>query len=177
MKKRKIFRTYAAVIFYTAVLILLACFLQPLSVRAAGDGSAENGETQAEDMNRSDADHESMDDMISWLSGQMEEGMLETERDIRAAISLGEEKFGITIPDEMTEALITTVEYVQSVGLDSDYLVEQAAKLWQEYGNSVTAHGDSSFWEKLWNVVKDFFINVWNFIVDFVKGLIEVIFG
>lgn len=177
MKKRKIFRTYAAVIFCTAVLILLACFLYPLSVRAAGDGSAEIGEMKAEDMNRSDADHESMDEMISWLSGQMEEGMLATERDIRAAISLGEEKFGITIPDEMTEALITTVEYVQSVGLDSDYLVEQAAKLWQEYGNSVTAHGDSSFWEKLWNAVKDFFISVWNFIVDFVKGLIEVIFG
>lgn len=177
MKKRKIFRTYAAVIFYTAVLILLVCFLQPLSVRAAGDGSAEIDETQAADMNGSDADHESMDEMISWLSGQMEEGMLTTERDIRAAISLGEEKFGITLPDEMTEALITTVEYVQSVGLDSDYLVEQAAKLWQEYGDSATARGDGGFWEKLWNAVKDFFISVWNFIVDFVKGLIEVIFG
>lgn len=177
MGKRRIFRTYAAGIFCAAALILPPGFLQTLSVCAAGEESAQTGETKAADTDEPEADHGSMDEMISWLSAQMEEGMLTTERDIRAAISLGEEKFGITIPDEMTEALVTTVEYMQSAGLDSDFLTQQAEKLWQEYEDSVTAHGAGSFWEKLWNAVKDFFISIWNFIVDFIKGLIEVIFG
>lgn len=163
---KNIFKKCIAVVGAAGILILSAAFLNTLSVNAS-EIQTETGQD----------DRAATDKMISWLGEQLEEGMLTTESDIRSAIALGEEKFGVTIPDEMTEALVKVVEQVQSVGLGSDFLLERAAELWEEYGGHISMHAAKGFWEKLWDAVCGFFVSVWEFIVDFVKGFIKVIFG
>lgn len=123
------------------------------------------------------AKEERTEELADWLGEQMTEGQLTTEQDIRAAIELGEEKFGIIIPEEMTQALVKSVVYMQSAGLGTDFLVEEMAKLLQDYGSSVITQDHSGFWDTLWSAITDFFANIWKFIVDFVSGLIRVIFG
>lgn len=123
------------------------------------------------------AKEERTEELAAWLGEQMAEGQLTTEQDIRTAVELGEEKFGITIPEEMTQALVKTVVYMQSAGLGTDFLIDETAKLLQDYGSSVITQDHSGFWDNLWSAVTDFFVNVWKFIVDFVSGLIRVIFG
>ncbi len=154
MKKRNKYHGYAVI----AVLFLaiLAGILRPLPVYAK---------------------EEKTEELVTWLGEQMQEGQLTTEQDIRAAIELGEEKFGITIPEEMTQALVDAVVHMQSAGLGTDFLIEQTAKLLQEYGSGVLTQEHSGFWDNLWHIIADFFVNVWKFIVDFVSGLVKVIFG
>ena len=114
--------------------------------------------------------------LLCWLEEQMEQGALTCEEDILTAISLGEEKFGITIPEEMKNTLVVLMEKIHNLGLEPGVLLDEASDLYAEYGEMITQKSDQGFWTMIWNAIKDFFAAVWAFIVDFVKGLLELIF-
>lgn len=152
------------------LLILLTSMVSPLTARATESEAAvtESGAMGEEE--------EAVAEMVEWLTGQMAEGAMTTESDIRAAIALGEEKLGIQIPEAMTEALIKSVDTMQSLGLGSDFLTEQVANLWQEYGDEITGEAGKGLFTMIWEAIKNFFAGIWKFIVDFVTGLWELIF-
>ncbi len=173
--KKKKHNTHILIMIWLLVLIVLTGTVNLLTAHATESGAAEAGAGGMEDT-AADVDDQKMNEMISWLTEQMEVGAMTTESDIRAAISLGEEKLGIRIPDGMTNALVTVIEKMQTLGLDSDFLIEQVAKLWQEYGDDIAGEGSKGFWATIWAAIKDFFVSVWNFIVDFITGLVKLIF-
>ncbi len=132
------------------------------------EGNREDGEP------RDDAGGQGkVQEMFSWLEGQLIEGDLTAEQDIRAAIDAGEERFGIHLPDGAKDAVISVIAGCQSFGLKPGFLVDQAAAIYEEYGGDIAGDSGSSFFRVVWEAVKDLLFGLW----DFLKDLWNWLFG
>ncbi|MDE7277451.1 MAG: DUF1002 domain-containing protein, partial [Lachnospiraceae bacterium] len=66
--------------------------------------------------------------LIAWLKGKVAGGELDIgdEESIRAAIAEGEQTFGISLTEEDKQKIIALLKKLDSLGLNADYLLEQA---------------------------------------------------
>lgn len=113
--------------------------------------------------------------LLSWLEEQMQQGAVTCEEDMLTAISLGEEKFGITVPQGMKDAIVALMVNIQNLGLEPGVLLSEASNLYAQYGEYMNGTVDKDFFAMIWEAIKNFFVAVWEFIVDFVKGLLDLI--
>lgn len=114
------------------------------------------------------ANSEEVEELIAYIKAKLAAGELETEEDIRQAISEGEEKFGITLSQEEIQQIIDFMLKIKELGLDPNVLLDQAADLYDKFGDELLNMAqDDGFWSGVGN----FFSSIGNAIVDFFKNL------
>ena len=115
--------------------------------------------------------------LIAWLKGKVAGGELDIgdEESIRAAIAEGEKTFGISLTEEDRQRIIGLLKKMDSLGLDAEYLLEQAQQLYEKYGLSIVENANDAINEAvesaLTSAVKGFFENLTTSISDFFKNL------
>lgn len=115
--------------------------------------------------------------LIAWLKGKVAGGELDIgdEESIRATIAEGEKAFGITLTEEDKQQIIALLKKLDSLGLNADYLLEQAQALYEKYGLSIVENANEAINEAvesaLTSAVKGFFENLTTSISDFFKNL------
>lgn len=161
------------------LLMLNMCFME---VQA---GETQNTETEAaavldqikEELADAfeDLDKETASEVFSFVKEKIADGALDSEEGISQAIEEGEEKFGVEIDPQAAKQVVETMEKLEKMGFSSEKIVEQAEKLYQQYGAEFVEHADEvvkeavkgavkkaadSFWGSLKNAVSDFFQNL-----------------
>ena len=115
--------------------------------------------------------------LIAWLKGKVANGELDIgdEESIRAAIAEGEEAFGISLTEEDKQQIIGLLKKLDNLGLNADYLLEQAQYLYEKYGLSIVENANEAINEAvegaLTSAFKSFFENLTNAVSDFFKNL------
>lgn len=83
-----------------------------------------------------------IEELIDWLKEKIDSGELDTgdEDSVRELIRQGEDEFDVELSEEETGNLVAILEKMNKLGMDSEYLVEQAEKLYSKYGKDVVNH-------------------------------------
>lgn len=115
--------------------------------------------------------------LIAWLKGKVAGGELDIgdEESIRAAIAEGEKTFGISLTEEDRQGIIELLKKLDNLGLNADYLLEQAQYLYEKYGLSIVENANEAINEAvegaLTSAFKSFFENLTNAVSDFFKNI------
>lgn len=108
--------------------------------------------------------NEDVEQLIAYIKEKVAAGELETQEDIRAAIIEGEERFGVKLSEEEIQKILDLMNKLKSMGLDSEYLISQAEKLYSKYGADIVNRADEALTEAVNDAVRDakdgFFSNV-----------------
>ncbi len=115
--------------------------------------------------------------LIAYIKEKVANGELETDEDIRAAVEEGEARFGVSLTKEEIQRIVDLMNKLEGMGLNSDYLISQAEKLYSKYGADIVNHADEAiseavsdavanaaggFFQSIKNSVKDFFSSLFN---------------
>ncbi len=114
------------------------------------------------------ANSEEVEELIAYIKAKLAAGELETEDDIRQAITEGEERFGVTLNDSEVQQIVDFMMKIKELGLDPNVLLDQAADLYDQFGDELL---DKATDEGFWNSVGEFFSNFGRAIADFFKNL------
>lgn len=98
---------------------------------------------------------EEIEQLIAYIKEKVAKGQLETEDDIRAAIEEGEEQFGVVLTEEEVQRIIDLMNKLESMGLNSEYLLSQAEKLYNKYGADIVNRADEAITEAVNDAVKE----------------------
>lgn len=93
---------------------------------------------------------------------------LSSEEEIRDAIEDAEEELNLTISEDMKAKMVGLMQKIGGLDLDLDKLKDQAQGVYDKLKN-MGIDLDSA--EGLWEKICDFFVMIWNAIVNFFKGL------
>ncbi|MCM1086569.1 MAG: DUF1002 domain-containing protein [Muribaculaceae bacterium] len=124
-----------------------------------------------------DVSPEEVEALMAWLKGKIASGELDTgdEESVRKILEEGAQSFGVTLTEEEKQQIIALLKKLDSLGLDADYLIEQAQKLYEKYGLDLVENANEAINEAVGNAVttavKNFFQNIKNSVVDFFKNL------
>lgn len=114
------------------------------------------------------ANSEEVEELIAYIKAKLAAGELETEEDIRQAISEGEEKFGVSLSADEIQQIVDFMMKIKELGLDPNVLLDQAADLYNKFGDELLNMAkDEGFWSGIGN----FFSNIGKAIADFFKNL------
>lgn len=115
--------------------------------------------------------------LIAWLKGKVASGELDigNEESVRAAIAEGEQNFGITLSEEDKQKIIGLLQKLDSLGLNAEYLIEQAQNLYEKYGLEIVENANEAINEAVGSAitgaVKGFFENLAASVSEFFKNL------
>ncbi len=120
---------------------------------------------------------EEIEQLMAWLKEKVAKGELESDADIRKAITEGEEKFGVTLSEEEAGLILDLMNKLKSMGLNSEYLLSQAEKLYNKYGADIVNHADEVISEAVSGAVSNAADGVWQNIKNTVKDFWNSLFG
>ena len=83
---------------------------------------------------------EDMSELFGFLQEKSEAGALQSDEDVEAAISEGEQKFGVKIGEEQKKQLLEGIEQLHALGLSPEQIVDQAAAAYEKYGADAVDH-------------------------------------
>lgn len=124
-----------------------------------------------------DVDSEEVESLIAWLKGKIAGGELDTgdETSVKETIEEGEKVFGVSLTDEEKEQIASLLKKLDSIGLDADYLIEQAQKLYDKYGLDLVENANDAINEAVGNAfttaVDKFFQGIKTSISNFFKSI------
>lgn len=124
-----------------------------------------------------EVESEEVEALIAWLKGKVANGELDTgdEESVKKALAEGEQTFGMTLSDEEKEQIVSLLKKLDSLGLDADYLIEQAQQLYEKYGLSVVENANEAINEAvesaLATAAKNFVKEVKESIAEFFQNL------
>lgn len=124
-----------------------------------------------------DISSEDVEAFIEWLKGEIANGDLDTgdEDSIRDTIEAGQENFGISLSEDEIQQIISLLKRLDSLGLNAEYLIGQAQKLYDKYGLDIVENANEAINEAVGDAVKgtakNVFQNIKNAIADFFKNL------
>lgn len=111
-------------------------------------------------------------EFFSFVKDKIKDDALDSEEGILEVIEEGKEKFGIEISKEDAGKLVGAMEQLQDLGFSAEDVVDEAEKLYQQYGADFADHAEeaitgavknaaenaaSGFFEGLKLSVKNFF--------------------
>lgn len=124
-----------------------------------------------------DVDSEEVESLIAWLKGKIAGGELDTgdEKSVKKTIEEGEKLFGVSLTDEEKKQIISLLKKLDSLGLDADYLIEQAQSLYDKYGIDLVENANEAINEAVGNAfttaVEKFFQGIKTSISNFFKSI------
>ena len=124
-----------------------------------------------------DISSEDVEALMAWLKSKIASGELDTgdEDSVRDVIKEGESNFGITLSEKEIQDIISLLKKLDSLGLNAEYLLEQAQKLYDKYGLDLVENANDAINEAVGNAVttaaKNFFQNLKDSISNFFKNL------
>lgn len=126
-----------------------------------------------------DADAEEVESLIAWLKGKIAGGELDTgdETSIKETIKEGEELFGISLSDAEKEQIASLLKKLDALGLDAEYIIEQAQSLYDKYGTELVENANEAINEAVENALLSAVKNLFNGIKDTVSNFFKSIFG
>ncbi len=83
------------------------------------------------------ASDEEVAELIAYVKAKLAAGELNTEEDIRKAIDEGEVKFGVTLNDDEKQKIVDFMVKIKKLGLDPNVLLDQAADLYNKFGDEL----------------------------------------
>lgn len=124
-----------------------------------------------------DVNGDEIEKLIAYIKEKVANGELETDEDIREAVEEGEERFGVKLTEEEIAKIINLMNKLEKMGLNSDYLISQAEKLYNKYGADIVNHADEAISEAVSNAVSNaagnFFQSIKNSVKDFFSSLFK----
>lgn len=124
-----------------------------------------------------DISSEDVEALIAWLKNKIAAGELDTgdADSVSKVIEEGEANFGITLTEKEKQQIIDLLKKLDSLGLNADYLIDQAQKLYDKYGIGFVENANDAINEAVGNAVtgaaKNFFQNIKTAVTDFFKNL------
>lgn len=124
-----------------------------------------------------DISSEDIEAFIEWLKGKIATGELDTsdEDSVGEIIEEGEKNFGVSLSDQEKEEIIKLLKKLDSLGLNAEYLIDQAQKLYDKYGIGLVENANDAINEAvgdaLTKAVKNFFNNIKTSVGNFFKNL------
>lgn len=92
------------------------------------------------------ASDEEVEALIAYIKAKLAAGELENEADIRKAIGEGEEKFGVSLGESEEQQIVDFMLKIKKLGLDPNMLLDQAADLYDKFGDELLIKAqDESF--------------------------------
>ena len=116
-----------------------------------------------------DADSEDVEALIAFVKAKLAAGELNSEADIRSAISEGEDKFGVNLSDSEKNQIVDVMNKIDALGLDPNVLITQAEDLYKQFGADFLNHLDGKTIAK--TGIVSFFSGIGNSIKNFFSGL------
>jgi len=89
------------------------------------------------DIVQKSASDEEVEALIAYIKQKIAAGELKNEDDIRKAIDEGEVKFGVTLEQSEKDRIVNFMLKVNKLGLDPNMLLDQAADLYDKFGDSL----------------------------------------
>lgn len=122
---------------------------------------------------------EEVEALMAWLKGKVANGELDTgdEESIRDAIAEGEQKFGITLTEEEKKQIISLLKKLDSIGLDADYLMEQAQQLYEKYGLEIVENANEAINDAVESAVETAASNFIQQIKESITGFFKDLFS
>lgn len=99
--------------------------------------------------------NEDVEQLIAYVKEKVANGELETDEDIRAAIKEAEAHFGVALAEEDIQKVLDLMNKLEGMGLDSEYLISQAEKLYNKYGADIVNHADEAITEAVNDAVSN----------------------
>ncbi|MBD5444145.1 MAG: DUF1002 domain-containing protein [Lachnospiraceae bacterium] len=124
-----------------------------------------------------DISSEDVEALIAWLKNKIAAGELDTgdADSVKKVIEEGEANFGITLTEKEKQQIIDLLKKLDSLGLNAEYLIDQAQKLYDKYGIGFVENANDAINEAVGNAVtsaaKNFFQNIKTTVADFFKNL------
>ena len=124
-----------------------------------------------------DISSEDVEALIEWLKSKIAIGELNIgdEDSVREIIEEGEEKFNITLTEDEKQQIIDLLKKLDALGLNTEYLLDQAQKLYNKYGLGVVENVNDAINEAVGNAltsaVKNFFQNIKDSVSNFFSNL------
>ncbi len=124
-----------------------------------------------------DISSEDVEALIAWLKNKIASGELDTgdADSVAKVIEEGEANFGITLTDKEKQQIIDLLKKLDSLGLNAEYIIDQAQKLYDKYGISFVENANDAINEAVGNAIttaaKNFFQNIKKTVTDFFKNL------
>lgn len=112
-----------------------------------------------------DTDSNTANEVLDFVKEKVDTGALKSQEGMEQAIQEGKERFGVEIQPEDARKIVDTVQQLESVGVSADSLIEEAQKLYQEYGADYVKHVEDA----VTDVVKDAASQMADSFVDYVK--------
>ena len=115
--------------------------------------------------------------LIAWLKNKIASKELDIgdEQSVRETIAEGEKTFGISLTEKEKNQIIELLKKLDSLGLNADYLIEQAQSLYEKYGLTIVENANEAINEAVENAVvsavKGFVQDLKDAISDFFKNL------
>lgn len=124
-----------------------------------------------------EAGSDEVEALIAWLKNKIAGGELDlgSEESIRETIAEGESIFGITLSEDDKRKIIGLLKKLDDLGLNADYLIEQAQDLYEKYGIAIVENANEAIneavGEAVKSAVKDFFQSISDAVSGFFKNL------
>lgn len=124
-----------------------------------------------------DVNSDEIERLIAYVKEKAAAGQLESEEDIRKAIKEGEEEFGVTLTAEEKERITGLINKLKGMGLNNEYIISQAEKLYDKYGADIVNQADEAITEAVSSAVSSaadgFFESIRESVKDFFEDLFK----
>ena len=93
--------------------------------------------------------------LIAWLKNKIASKELDIgdEQSVRETIAEGEKTFGVSLTETEKSRIIELLKKLDSLGLNADYLIEQAQSLYEKYGLTIVENANEAINEAVENAV------------------------
>lgn len=144
---------------------------------ASWNNTSKHMNAAVEPADNKNAESEEIDQLIEYMKQKAADGELETEEDILGAVKEGEEKFGVRLSEEEVQKILDVMNKLKGLGLDSEYLIAQAERLYDKYGAEIVNQADEAVSEAVSeavdNAAKGFFESVKESVIGFWNSIFK----
>lgn len=121
--------------------------------------------------------------ILAFVEEKIEEGNWENEEGIEEAIAEGEEKFG-KLTQEQRNLILSAVEKIKALGIDPEFLINQAEKIYEKYSQDIqeditessqkiAQEAQTKIKEEIDKSLTDYFSDMVNSVKAFFQGIFK----
>ncbi|MCM1388015.1 MAG: DUF1002 domain-containing protein [Bacillus sp. (in: Bacteria)] len=126
-----------------------------------------------------EAGSDEIEALIAWLKNKIASKELDIgdEQSVREAIAEGEKTFGVSLTEDEKNKILDLLKKLDSLGLNADYLIEQAQSLYEKYGLEIVESANKAINEAVENAVASAVKGFFQDLADAVSGFFKNLFS